>query len=229
MTARLIIFDIDGTLTETAKLDEECFVRALADVYGFDKIDTDWSRYRHSTDAGVFHEIYEGRTGRTPSMDDLSTFRRHFVGLIGAAACQSPFGAIKGARELLSMLSCGAEHRVALATGAWSDSARIKMGNAHMWPYDDFPAASSDDAPDRETILELSRQRAIERYGDCGAAVYVGDGVWDARASRKLGIPFIGIGTGERAVRLESEGAICVLPDFQNAELFLSACRSVEK
>ena len=100
MTARLIIFDIDGTLTETAKLDEECFVRTLADVYGFDKIDTDWSRYRHSTDAGVFHEIYEGRTGRAPSMDDFSRFRRHFVGLIGVAACQSPFDACRAVRSI---------------------------------------------------------------------------------------------------------------------------------
>ena len=93
-----------------------------------------------------------------------------------------------------------------------------------MLPYDDFPAASSDDAPDREMILGLSRQRAIERYGDCGGAVYVGDGVWDARASRKLGIPFIGIGVGERAALLEGEGAICVLPDFQDANLFLRVC-----
>ena len=134
MTARLIIFDIDGTLTETTKLDEECFVRALADVYGFDKIDTDWSRYRHATDAGIFQEIFEGRTDHAPSAEDVARFREHFVGLIALAAGQSPFGAIKGARELLAKLSCNAEFRVALATGAWSDSARIKMANAHVRP-----------------------------------------------------------------------------------------------
>ena len=91
-----------------------------------------------------------------------------------------------------------------------------------------FPAASSDDAPDRETILALSRQRAIEQYGDCGGVVYVGDGVWDGRAARKWEIPFIGIGSGERAERLEGEGAICVFPDFRDADLFLSTCRSAE-
>lgn len=224
----LIIFDIDGTLTETMTLDAECFVRALADVYGFDKIDTNWSQYRHVTDAGIFHEIFERRTGHAPSAEEVAKFRKHFVGLIALAACQSPFGAIPGARELLSTLSRGVEYRVALATGAWSDSARIKMANADVLRYDDFPAASGDDAQDRETILALSRQRAIERYGECGPAVYVGDGVWDARTSRKIGIPFIGIGAGASAEQLKSEGAICVLPDFRDAELFLSACRSAE-
>jgi beta-phosphoglucomutase-like phosphatase (HAD superfamily) len=29
---RLVIFDIDGTLTRTMKADEECFVRSLAEV-----------------------------------------------------------------------------------------------------------------------------------------------------------------------------------------------------
>ncbi len=226
---RLIIFDIDGTLTDTTKLDEECFVQALADAHGFEKVETDWSQYQNTTDAGIFQEIFQGRTGRVPSPEDVARFREHFVGLIGFAACESPFEAIAGARELLSSLAESAEYRVALATGAWGDSARIKMGNAHMPPYDNFPEASSDDASDRETILKLSRERAIARYGTCGGAVYVGDGVWDARAARKIGIPFIGIGAGERAARLSEAGALCVLPDFRNADLFLSACRSAEK
>ena len=33
----LVIFDIDGTLTETMKVDEECFVRSFNDVFGFDR------------------------------------------------------------------------------------------------------------------------------------------------------------------------------------------------
>ena len=61
---RLVIFDIDDTLTQTMKTDEECFVRSLAEVCGFGDVDTDWSRYKHATDSGVFHEIHEARTGR---------------------------------------------------------------------------------------------------------------------------------------------------------------------
>jgi phosphoglycolate phosphatase-like HAD superfamily hydrolase len=54
--------------------------------------------------------------------------------------------------------------------------------------------------------MRLSRQRATEGYGESFACtVYVGDGVWDARACRSVGIPFIGIGTGSRATRLSAE------------------------
>ena len=53
----LVMFDIDGTLTQTMKIDEECFVRSFKDVFGFADIDTDWSRYPHTTDSGIFHDV----------------------------------------------------------------------------------------------------------------------------------------------------------------------------
>jgi len=88
--------------------------------------------------------------------------------------------------------------------------------------YDDYPAASSDDAPDRESIIRLSMRRAAERYGRFSDAVYVGDGVWDARACRSVGIPFIGVATDGRGARLAAEGAVCVFSDFSDPDLFLS-------
>jgi phosphoglycolate phosphatase-like HAD superfamily hydrolase len=55
----------------------------------------------------------------------------------------------------------------------------------------------------------------------------VGDGVWDARACRSLGIPFIGIGTGSRAKRLSAEGAVCVFPDFSDTDIFLRGVHEI--
>lgn len=218
---RLVIFDIDGTLTETVKLDEELFVRSLAEVCGCRDVGTDWSRYKHATDSGIFHEIHEACTGCSPSIDEVSHFRQHFVGLLAQASTASAIAPIPGAPELLSLLAGSAKHRVSLATGGWRDSARLKMTSAGMC-FDDYPAASADDALDRESILKLSRQRAVERYGGPFAGtVYVGDAVWDARTCRVMGIPFIGIGSGVRAARLASEGAMRVFPDFSDRDLFL--------
>jgi phosphoglycolate phosphatase-like HAD superfamily hydrolase len=217
---RLVIFDIDGTLTQTMKADEECFVRSLAQVCGFSDVDTDWSRYKHATDSGVFHEIYESRAGRSPSPSEISRFRQHFVSLLAQVPSEAAFAPVAGAPLLLSRLADSAEHRVALATGAWRDSARLKMRSAGLC-YDDYPAASSDDALDRESIIRLCMQRAAERYGRVRSTVYVGDGVWDARACRSVGIPFIGIAADDRAARLSAEGAVCVFPDFSDADIFL--------
>ncbi len=218
---RLVVFDIDGTLTQTMNADAECFVRSLADVCGFTDVDTDWSRYRHATDSGIFQEIYEVRAGRSPSLIEVSQFRQHFVGLLAQALSETPFASVTGASLLLSGLAGSAEHRVALATGGWRDSTRLKMASAGLC-YDDYPAASSDDALDRESIIRLSMRRAAERYGGFSHVVYVGDGVWDARACRSVGIPFIGVATDGRAAHLAAEGAVCVFPDFSDTNLFFS-------
>jgi phosphoglycolate phosphatase-like HAD superfamily hydrolase len=219
----LVMFDIDGTLTETMKVDEECFVRSLAEVCGFTGVDTDWLNYKHTTDSGIFHELYLARVGRPPSVMEISLFRQHFIGLLTAASLIAAFAPIKGAAQLLARLAGSGEHRVSLATGAWRDSARLKMASAGL-RFDDHPAASADDAHDRESIMRLSGQRAAERHGmPFISTVYIGDGVWDARACRALGIPFIGIGSGARATRLASEGAVRVFQDYSDADLFLES------
>jgi phosphoglycolate phosphatase-like HAD superfamily hydrolase len=183
----LVMFDIDGTLTETMKVDEECFIRSFKDVFGFADIDTDWSHYRRTTDSGIFHDVFTSRVGRSPAAQEVSRFRQHFIQLLAAVSSQSPFAPVAGADRLLSRLAQGGSHRVSLATGGWCDSARLKMASAGMC-FDDHPAASADDALDRESIMRLSKQRAAERYGESFACtVYVGDGVWDARACRSVG------------------------------------------
>ena len=217
----LVMFDIDGTFTETMKVDEECFVRSFKEVFGFTDIDTDWAHYPRTTDSGIFHDLFTARIGRTPAAQEVSQFRQHFIQLLAAALSESPFAPVAGADALLSRLAGGGSHRVSLATGSWRDSARLKMASAGMC-FDDHPAASADDALDRESIMRLSKQRAAERYGEPFACtVYVGDGVWDARACRSVGIPFIGVGTGSRVTQLSVEGAVCVFPDFSDVDTFL--------
>ena len=192
----LVMFDIDGTLTETMKVDEECFVRSFKDLFGFADIDTDWSHYPRTTDSGIFHDVFTSRIGRSPAAQEVSQFRQHFIQLPAAASSQSPFVPVAGADRLLTRLAQGGSHRVSLATGGWRDSGRLKMASAGMC-FDDHPAASADDALDRESIMRLSKQRASERYGaSFTSTVYVGDGVWDARACRVLAFRLLALARG---------------------------------
>jgi phosphoglycolate phosphatase-like HAD superfamily hydrolase len=94
---RLVVFDIDGTLTQTMKADTECFVRSLTDICRFGDVDTDWSRYKHATDSGVLHEIYEVHAERSPSPIEISRFREHFVSLLTQASSEAPFAPVAAA------------------------------------------------------------------------------------------------------------------------------------
>src|SRR5260370_6326115 len=161
----LVMFDIDGTLTESMKVDEECFVRSFKDVFGIADIDTDWSHYPRTTDSGIFHDVFAAHIGRSPTAQEVSQFRQHFIQLLAAASSQSPFAPVAGAERLLSRLAQGGSHRVSLATGCWRDSARLKMASAGVCFYD-HPAASADDALDRECIMRPSRQAAPARERD---------------------------------------------------------------
>ena len=64
--------------------------------------------------------------------------------------------------------------------------------------------------PDPEEALLMARAR-------WGTVVAVGDGLWDLRAARALGVGFVGVAEGAGRARLESEGAAEVLADFTDA------------
>ena len=225
---QLVLFDVDGTLTHSQSIDAEIYLRSLAEVFGFADVDSDWSSYSHTTDSGILHQIFESRFGRAPTASDLLAFRTHFVAAIAAASVHTPFREIGGARQILDHLAKLAIYRVGLATGGWSDSARCKMRSAGMH-YDAFPAASADDATSRVSIMQIAIDRVIA-HGDGhhpDSIVYVGDGIWDARACRQLKLPFIGIAAGTHAEKLRQEGAHAVFTDYAKMAEFCAALARV--
>jgi beta-phosphoglucomutase-like phosphatase (HAD superfamily) len=221
---KLVMFDIDGTLTQTSHADETCFVQALREVFGFTDINTDWASYPHCSDSGILEVLFQTRLGRSPLPAEVSTFQIHFVSLLTAATAIQPFNPIAGARDFLCSLTSSSAFAVSLASGAWECSARFKLASAGLG-LSQIPAAFSDDAHAREAIMQASLGRAAQsRLRDSfDAVIYIGDGVWDARAARNLGFRFIGIAREPaRVERLYAEGARYVFDDYLDAESFMT-------
>ncbi len=220
----LVMFDVDGTLTHSNELDTRCFVQAVEEVFGFTEIDEDWSRYTHTSDAGILEELFQRRLGRSPTPAELTRYRPHFLQLLATGLRSTPMRAVAGSGDILNALSAHPDYAVSLASGAWRDSARAKMISAGL-PFDKFPGAFSEDAPARADIMLASRAHAAQRHQRAGFDqwVYFGDAVWDARACGELGVPLIGIGCGEQVEKLRRAGAFEVFSDYSAPEAIMTA------
>lgn len=222
----LVLFDIDGTLTLTEEVDNRCYLCALGEALGTTDIDSDWAKYLHVTDSGIAAALWEARHGAPPSGRQLDAVRERFVALLerefahDSAVCR----AVPGAAAILAALVDRAGFAVGLATGGWLESARLKLRHAGLGERE-FPLASASDARAREAIMALAAERVAAHRGVPGftSIVYVGDGVWDVKAARRLGWHFVGVGSGESAARLRREGAQWVIADYRDQGRFFDA------
>ena len=71
-----MVFDIDGTLTRSTGVDDECFVRAMRDEVGLSGFDCDWANYPHATDSGLTQEIVRRQTGREATAGEQARVQR---------------------------------------------------------------------------------------------------------------------------------------------------------
>jgi phosphoglycolate phosphatase-like HAD superfamily hydrolase len=221
---KLVMFDIDGTLTQSAETDETCFVQALREVFGFDSINTDWASYRHCSDSGILEELFQQRLRRSPLATEISTFQPHFLSLLAAATAARPFTPVTGAHDFICSLISSSEFAVSLASGAWECSARFKLMSAGLY-FHHIPAAFSDSAHAREDIMRVSFTSAAQFHSrdSFDSVTYIGDGVWDARAARSLGYRFIGISREPvRVAKLYAEGASNVFRDYFDSDSFIA-------
>ncbi len=222
---KLAVFDIDGTLTETNKVDDECFIRAFAASHQITNIETDWTKYTHVTDSGLVSEIFNQRLGRSPNEEDFLAFKSRFIENLNefASKDETLFAEVSNAKAMLEKLKLEKDWVIALATGCFYDSAKLKLEKAKI-DVKDFPIGTADDAISREEILQTAIEKSLEKYGleEFEKIVSIGDGVWDVQTAKNLSLDFIGIASGKRAEALREEGADYTIKDFRDYENFLS-------
>jgi phosphoglycolate phosphatase-like HAD superfamily hydrolase len=225
---QLVMFDIDGTLTESNDLDNESYLQALSEVFGFSGVSSDWTSYSHVTDACILREVCQFKLGRVPSVAEVEAFQKRFLELLTEGAAVSIINPIPGALKILSWLLESSNHAVAYAGGGWTAPALFKIQSAHL-PIQNIPYAFSDDDESREGITAIALARAEKHYGrSFHNIVYVGDAIWDVRSAQKSGYAFIGIASGDRAEELFSAGATHVFSNYDDFESFLAALATVE-
>jgi len=216
---KLVMFDVDGTLTDTHATDATGFADTIRETLGVAEINTDWASYPHATSEAVLDDIARSNYGRPVTAEESRAVQLR----LEAKLCGTRIMEIPGAGAFLRRLA-GAGFAVALASGDWELTARYKLAAAGI-PADDLPAAFCDSARERVAIMQLAEQRARApgRRGGFDKVVYFGDGPWDVRACRELGWGFIGIESGGRPPRLRALGACDAFPDYRQGTAVLAA------
>lgn len=225
--ANLAVFDVDGTLTQTYDDDIEAFLGTVRRVFGFEDVSDDWAGYRHVTDSGILDELLCNRLGRAATPADLSAAEASYGELYGAMVAARGVHAVTGAPAFIRRLLAEGEWAVAAATGAWRSTAELRLREADI-PIDPACIATSSEHLARRGIVELAIERAAAHWGlDDGGSkgfarvVLLGDGLWDVKTAHALGFPFIGVGRGTAAARLEAAGAQHIAADFADSDQVL--------
>jgi phosphoglycolate phosphatase-like HAD superfamily hydrolase len=216
------LFDIDGTLARSNDLDERLFARAIEEVLGIRGISTDWASYHETTDEAITRELIQSHRAGDDENGLVAAARARFIEMVRAdlADLQRTITPVPGVPDVLDRLAGREGAAVAMATGGWPESAKLKLESIGV----DFGAhhlSTCADHPHRYAIIRHALD-ALQR--DTEGAVYFGDGIWDARASKRLGIGFVGIAAepGKRE-RLEAEGVTIILDDFRDLERVIDA------
>jgi phosphoglycolate phosphatase-like HAD superfamily hydrolase len=223
---KLAIFDIDGTLADTNKVDHECFLQAIREEFALELTDFDCSDYVNVTDSGIAQAIYRNAFERLPSTAELVGVKKRFVALLRNSFNASPasFRQVPGATATLNRFLSDAQWSASFATGCWSEAAILKLNCASL-PWQQIPLTTSDDAIDRCSLLTKAIERARHFYGvrQFERIVSIGDAAWDAHAASLLQIPFIGIG---RSSQSQSEGKIFFVENYDDTDGFFRLLES---
>lgn len=224
---QLAVFDVDGTLTDTNAVDDECYLDAVADGLGLDRHSLDWSAAPHITDSGLLRWLAEQHAAPLEASHESAVLTR-FVELLNQQLASSParFRPIRGAVTVRA----GLERRgwqIALATGGWEPSARLKL-NAVGFDLREIALASASDALTRMDIVQCARRRATERFGTFDRVVSVGDAIWDVRTATAVGWPFVGVATGSRADQLRAHGVTAILADLTDVDELAAALEAAK-
>lgn len=185
-----VIFDIDGTLTQSTGFDASCFRNAVlehADV----EFKNDWGEYTHVTDSGILNEIIESHNLTKFKNEITKKVKASFISNIENHLNVYSVVEVPGASKFLKLLSEIDNVSVAIATGGWGETAELKLKSAGIG-FEKVPLCSANDAESRVDIMKYARLTAGNSHAS--SISYFGDASWDKKACAELGWNFILVG-----------------------------------
>ncbi len=220
---KLVIFDIDGTLTDTTSVDDSSYRQTLQETFSIVPDEKEWQEIKirtSGTDSGITLQLLENHFGGEFPENAYHTVKHKFLQILNFQRNNFPekFTAVTGSRNFVELLNQSENIIVGFATGSWKESGWLKLDSIGISANDIF-YSNSDESDKRFQIItnvleKVKSKRGIKKFEKI---IYFGDGEWDFRAAEILGIDFIGVdfhGTG----RLNSLNPAHIIKDFTETE-----------
>ena len=227
----LVLWDIDGTLVDSAKLGRDAFLVAFERVTGAPPAQL--VPFAGRTDLEIAADLLE-QSGFPADDGVIADFEGALADAMADLAdeVRRRGRAYPGAKESLERL--GREPGVVqgLLTGNIPANARVKLGAVGLDGFVDFDIGGyGSDHRIRSELVAIACERAERKLGisvPCDRAVLVGDTPLDVAAAHAGGARAIGVATGPFSVQeLEDAGADAVLPDLCDTERLVAAVLAV--
>ena len=225
----LIIFDLDGTLVYSNRIDSQCFAETYQSIYGQEFPTIDWHVYPHVTDTSIFSTVIQQQFKREVIPEEVHTFQTAFVNLLSERRKDNPeaFRMVPGARTLVHYLHDRQDYAVGIATGGWERPAKLKLDHVEINRNPIF-LRGADNLHRREDILNNVKDRALKRHPGIQKVVYIGDAKWDVTTTRNLQMDFIGIRRAGDHEHLLQLGATQVVSDYLSIDNFLQTVHAAQ-
>jgi phosphoglycolate phosphatase len=190
--SRIIVFDLDGTLVDTAP-DLIAALNFVLDREGLPAVPLEAAR--NMIGAGARRLIERGLEleGRAMSVEDVTRLTGDFIDYYAAhiADASRPFEGLEAALDELQALG----YRFAVCTNKLEWLSKRLLDQLGLSPRfsaicgaDTFGVSKPDPAILRQTVARAG--------GELSAAIMVGDAGPDIGVARRAGIPVIGVGFG---------------------------------
>jgi phosphoglycolate phosphatase-like HAD superfamily hydrolase len=187
----LIVFDIDDTLTKSEYQHQFAFVNTMEE-FGITRVNQNWNEYKHHTDSFILKENYERNLSEKFHFSFIENFESRMTKLLLSLKETTE---INGAKDMVDYFSGKTDYAICFATGSFLKPALIKLKQSKI-SYEEKLVVGSNEAYEREVIVKQAIRKAREFHSveSFEHIISIGDGIWDLRTARNLGIHFIGIG-----------------------------------
>ncbi|MEK7394761.1 MAG: HAD family hydrolase [Fibrobacterota bacterium] len=196
-TTTLVLWDIDGTLLETAGEGKRAFYATLETMFpGRAWPDIDMAG---RTDFGIWHEL--AAAGGLADPPPFSDFGERYGKVMAEFFAATPPTALMGALELCRCIDEHPGFHNGLVTGNFFEGTRVKLQALGLWDLftlDGQPVGGyGDHHPDKGPLALHALEGWYRRYPDRKVkAVVVGDTPEDVRSAKVARIACLGVAPG---------------------------------